>query len=946
MSFDITKKIDNFAKAHCKELKKEESLRNVRFTKYDVAQYMLSKGVLKESEFVSWMNTNEGFEASQISQRQAQQLKQSNIWSFSSQSQVSCLDNIDDKKGIQSIYGLEINQGAFLNNPIHQHVMSMYELMDIPNVSYEDLMNSIEMKNLSNEEKLELSFKIAGEKYYEAKQNNDKEAAKEYLLQGLNLVFAVMDENIGITDFKEFLKSVTGLNLLTETIDKFVDDGDSSNLTFGEKSWNMFKGGASVVDSMIGVKGIGFAASLTLASELAVSYGIGQLFSAILQGFYAYQGLVLTTEGVIEAVNAETELEAQQSGQKLASGGMLLYGTYRSAKQGYKNYKTQQDKLTSELAEAEKILGLEGDYTKQDVKNAYRRLAKTEHTDRGGTIDGFDKVMDAKDLILDNFDSRTFKTLKYSSKQQSQTNSASKNLPSKPVGEIVKSDIVGPTAAVSGVDGGAVVQSDAGNYVEQAQSDVLVPMAQALDSNAFGVMLPSFTVSTPVQITSYEPITHIETIIPTVNHFEGYRNPDGTVNTAKITEFYTETRRALENDNNAVVKQLIDGFPRREIAQLAEKYPLFTEYFVNAMENGFAESTVNKEFIKEGSITDEKLFEYAEEYLSKGFKFDDISSLEEFHSKLRIHHNMNDVLKTYSLETQQKYIDYAYKTTGTAYSEGLKFVVENIGSEEFLTKCFDNPKIFREITKTQKEVAAPFIERSTSKVFEITYQDLQKQANFAKIRTQLTLMKLYYPDNYIKLLNSEGFRAVVWNYDSKTIKLLENMQYDKPVTDTNLAGVEVSEIVQSKNFITPQMAKGNPAANFNINDRLSNQYRENIKAYAESKGCRCDETTIANDGTKFIIRDSSGKVVKTFETGRLNTKKIGKVEQVFYDSYGKEELTVTYSSIDNVFVVKSKFKTETFNSYRDYQNKYSKYRLDSEVNSFVWINDEGFSARK
>ena len=93
MSFDITQKIDNFAKAHYKELKNEESIRNSQLTKYDVAQYMLSKGVLKESEFISWMNTNEGFEPSQLSQRQAQQLKNSDIWSMSAP-----INNQDKKK--------------------------------------------------------------------------------------------------------------------------------------------------------------------------------------------------------------------------------------------------------------------------------------------------------------------------------------------------------------------------------------------------------------------------------------------------------------------------------------------------------------------------------------------------------------------------------------------------------------------------------------------------------------------------------------------------------------------------------------------------------------------------------------------------------------------------------------------------------------------------------
>ena len=71
---------------------------------------------------------------------------------------------------------------------------------------------------------------------------------KRYLTEGLSLAFAHMDNISGITDLKEGFKKYSGLNALTDAVDKFVDDGDVANLTTGEKAWNMAKGTGDAVN--------------------------------------------------------------------------------------------------------------------------------------------------------------------------------------------------------------------------------------------------------------------------------------------------------------------------------------------------------------------------------------------------------------------------------------------------------------------------------------------------------------------------------------------------------------------------------------------------------------------------------------------------------------------------------------------------------------------------
>ena len=51
---DIDTKISQFVKSHHKELKTEEQTLQRNMTKFDIAQYMLCKGALKESEFIEY----------------------------------------------------------------------------------------------------------------------------------------------------------------------------------------------------------------------------------------------------------------------------------------------------------------------------------------------------------------------------------------------------------------------------------------------------------------------------------------------------------------------------------------------------------------------------------------------------------------------------------------------------------------------------------------------------------------------------------------------------------------------------------------------------------------------------------------------------------------------------------------------------------------------------
>ena len=63
MTNNISARIDDYARAHSQELKREEASSGKTLTKFDIAQLMLSKGALSEKDYSSWMNTSDGQES-------------------------------------------------------------------------------------------------------------------------------------------------------------------------------------------------------------------------------------------------------------------------------------------------------------------------------------------------------------------------------------------------------------------------------------------------------------------------------------------------------------------------------------------------------------------------------------------------------------------------------------------------------------------------------------------------------------------------------------------------------------------------------------------------------------------------------------------------------------------------------------------------------------------
>lgn len=456
-----------------------------------------------------------------------------------------------------------------------------------------------------------------------------------------------------------------------------------------------------------------------------------------------------------------------------------------------------------------------------------------------------------------------------------------------------------------------------------------------------GVPLPKVSQAGPKVV--WEPVGEIPVKTPVQNHFEGYRKADGSVDIDKFVDYLVNQRKALENPDNIVIKEIIDAYRASEIPALAQKYPLSMQYLVNALENGFGTSQANRKMADSSYYTDAKFFERLEKYLEKGWVFDDIRSYAELDKEIKMNANRMGKVEDFSPATQKLYFEILTKSPGMLPEKIIDFVLKYFPNEEFFVQCLKNPKILDEINDMFSKSFDEIYKRPKSNAFREEYNDFDKILNIRKVQEQLVLMQMFYPENYEKLLKSKGFEAVLLNFNPQKLRLLENIRYDQPVTDTNLAGVDVKEIVESNSYKRwEDLNRPETITSISLSTR-GNKFETDLEGFAEHNGYKLSKTTSANGNIEYTLYDSNGKFLKRFHRGAYS---VIKVEQALLDVAGRQEGSFTYTTDGNRFTITLQGKTQTFNSLNEVRKAYPKLRLDSEVNGFVMFNDESYQARK
>lgn len=470
-------------------------------------------------------------------------------------------------------------------------------------------------------------------------------------------------------------------------------------------------------------------------------------------------------------------------------------------------------------------------------------------------------------------------------------------------------------------------------------------------SNAVETKAPPFSYSDFIQqgddivasdktkCSTYKPLT------PSKNHLPGYRLPNGDIDYKKFSQFLINSKRAPLTRENAVVKKMIDFLPSNKIETLHEDYPLFTQYFLNALELGIAESKTNIEEAMEYTFSDSSLVRKIEKYLEKGFKLNSLL-LTDIDRIVSINANLPKVIDSYSYETQEKYIKFILSSDSDRYNSTMRFILENIPGEGFLLKSLDDYQTMDLISKSMAEAMKPFSKRTASKTCHLKFSDLVKEFDYSKVQTELTLMKMKYPDKYDQLIKSPQFEAILWNKKTSILKLLENINHELPVTSTSAAGLEITpEIIKTK-YSSSEIA-GTVKRELNLSKNIRT-IKDALIDYTNEKGYTYRIAPKNNGGTQITIINSSGKIELIFESSQFNSETIGIVKQKFYDSFGNEKASLAYESAGNKFTVTSNGKNATLNSLSEFRAQYPELsrNLSRELSSFIFINDDGYQTRK
>ena len=360
---DIGRKIDEYAQKYNTQLRAQENKTGHRINKYDVAQYMLSQGVLNSADLNNWLKTSEGLK----NKNESEQLKKMPVWQAAQAFHGGTyLDSVSEFS-IGSIMGFEKTQTGQIKatkshqkfktpkqqleeQKLKQHLDSLPEVKGNPIEMTKKIDAQAEAEKIQDMTYDECKNYIMG-KFLDAKDKNDKMGMLDAINEFYSYECEFLDKKFGITNAKDFLKNKSGLNRLVDYIDKAIDDGNDGNISAGERAWEIVKGVGDTLDSFIGTQGFTMAVGLGGATKAAQAIPkAGPLVGGAIQAYFGIEGSQLVFEGTKEIIEADTKEEIRQGASQSSMGAIMVGGATRSAKNGLKK-DVKIDKKASEIAE-------------------------------------------------------------------------------------------------------------------------------------------------------------------------------------------------------------------------------------------------------------------------------------------------------------------------------------------------------------------------------------------------------------------------------------------------------------------------------------------------------------------------------------------------------------------------------------------------------------------
>lgn len=350
-------KIDSYAQKYNTILRSEENKNGRKMNKFDVAQYLLSKGILKPDEYNAWIKTNEGI----TSKEESEKLKKMPVWQIQqAHSPIGYLDSVSEFSigevmGLkQSVAKLKSPEQQFEETKLKQHIQSLTKT----NKSYNELKYEIDSEKMSKGQKIDAQLKLSSEKFHKALENDDTGKAVGALLEGIGLslskIFNTIDEGLGIKSLKKYLRghvpvilpngTVTTIDMdkALDKLSKYANDGNPENLSLGETLVAGVKSSVDFADNLIGTELIAYMTVFGAIAKCAQGAKYAKFISNALTGIFTTMGIVDGVQGLTEMSNAKTQKEAESAFNKIYNSLFILGGTGHSFVKGKTNVKAAQ----------------------------------------------------------------------------------------------------------------------------------------------------------------------------------------------------------------------------------------------------------------------------------------------------------------------------------------------------------------------------------------------------------------------------------------------------------------------------------------------------------------------------------------------------------------------------------------------------------------------------
>ena len=389
-----------------------------------------------------------------------------------------------------------------------------------------------------------------------------------------------------------------------------------------------------------------------------------------------------------------------------------------------------------------------------------------------------------------------------------------------------------------------------------------------MKGNLSGDILKKFSTATAATGTALIAINSDKNILSKediIKEVESCQNIDKSFNLKKLAKTFNKISiKEGKEESDKFILDLISKYGNWN--EITEKYPLFSDFFANSI----IYDTYTDENKEDLETEDEKKFfsymNHCENYLNTGYKLEDKYNLSELYNKAAVIELLQegDYFETFPKDFVEEIIEkfmelFKSKDSEKTNRQTFLYVITKLPYTK-IKEIFENDEF-------NKEKSDIFMELSKNIIAHNFYYLAQKGNdtdinNLAKISLKLAAMKMFYPENYDILINSEVFDSIKKGFTHYAI--LDKVKCEDKANDKFLK----EKIAEHEKQLVKNIYKNQKIQEMNISSWTFACFKFNEKELEEIleniEKCNDTETmkNLLENLDNFYIADINKDVVK------------------------------------------------------------------------------------